>query len=313
MSARSEIRPRGLMFHHFWNADHPRGQGAITAAQLNAAIDALGIANILPPDEWRARVKANTLTPESTCLTFDDGLRCQYDIAEPVLRSRGLRAFWFVYSGPLTGEPDRLELYRLFRTIAFANVDAFYDAFFAIADEAMDAEERRRGSDRAIVSGHLPAYGFYSYEDRRLRYIRDVVLGPARYFVLMDTMMKRQNFDIAGATRRLWVDASMVRTLADAGHEIGLHSHTHPTLLAAMPVEAQRREFARNLEIVAPICGRRTFAAAYPCGSYTRETMAILSDFGVEIAFRANLAQGFGSPMEIPREDHTDFLRDRRL
>lgn len=302
------ILPRAVMFHHFWNADHPRGQGAISADQLDAAIDVLGVENILSPDEWRARAKAGTLTPHSTCLSFDDGLRCQYDIAAPVLRMRGLRAFWFIYSGPLTGEPDRLELYRLFRTIAFPNIDAFHEAFFAAADEAMDADERRRSSNISVVRAHLFDYGFYSYADRRMRFIRDVILGPARYFGIMDAMMSRWQFDSKNAVRRLWIDGDAIRALSDAGHEIGLHSHSHPTLLAAMTREQQRMEFDRNRVELMKIVKQAPTSASYPCNSYSSETIEILKDLGVDIAFRANLSQPYGSLMEIPRQDHVDLF-----
>lgn len=302
------VLPRAVMFHHFWNANHPRGQGAISADQLDAVIEVLGVENILSPDEWRARAKAGTLAPHSTVLSFDDGLQCQYDIAAPVLRMRGLRAFWFIYSGPLTGEPDRLELYRLFRTIAFPSIDAFHEAFFAAADAAMDVDERRRSSDKAVIQTHLSDYGFYSYADRRLRYIRDVVLGPARYFAIMDEMMSRWQFDTKKAVRRLWIETDAIRALSSAGHEIGLHSHSHPTSLAAMTLEQQRMEFDRNRAELMKIVKQAPISASYPCNSYSSETIKILKDLGVDIAFRANLSQPYGSLMEIPRQDHVDLF-----
>ena len=59
----------------------------------------VGLRNILPADEWMARATSDRLDENDLCLTFDDALRCQYDVALPVLEKYGLTAFWFVYSG----------------------------------------------------------------------------------------------------------------------------------------------------------------------------------------------------------------------
>ena len=36
-------------------------------------------------------------------VTFDDNLKCQYDIALPILDKYSLKAFWFIYTSPLDG------------------------------------------------------------------------------------------------------------------------------------------------------------------------------------------------------------------
>ena len=96
--------PHGVMFHHFFDARHPAGQGAISAGQLADLIAFLGRDRILPAAEWQRQAEAGTLAPDALCLTFDDNLRCQYDVALPVLRDEGLTAFWFVCTfGSRTG------------------------------------------------------------------------------------------------------------------------------------------------------------------------------------------------------------------
>src|SRR6266550_8962669 len=93
------MRPHGIMFHHFWDerGKHPRGQGAISGDELRAMIQFLGRDRILPAREWMEKAAAGTLREGDLCLTFDDNLRCQWDVARPVLRELGTTAFWFVY------------------------------------------------------------------------------------------------------------------------------------------------------------------------------------------------------------------------
>src|SRR4051812_1212306 len=100
------------MFHHFHGGAHARGQGAISAQQLDELLDFVGAGRILPALEWQERSTRGTLAPDDLCITFDDALRCQVDIALPVLESRGLTAFWFVYSSVFEGVRERLEIYR---------------------------------------------------------------------------------------------------------------------------------------------------------------------------------------------------------
>src|SRR5689334_18171562 len=113
------------MFHHFHSEalGHPRGQGSLSAGELADLIDYVGRERILPPDEFLRRSRAGRLRPGDLCLTFDDNLRCQFDVAYPVLRDLGLTAFWFVYSSVLDGASERLELYRLFRTTHFESIE----------------------------------------------------------------------------------------------------------------------------------------------------------------------------------------------
>ena len=39
-------------------------------------------------------------------------IRCQYDVARPILDKYDIKAFFFIYSSILTDEPDLLEVFR---------------------------------------------------------------------------------------------------------------------------------------------------------------------------------------------------------
>lgn len=45
----------GILFHHFHDDQHPRGQGSISASDLVEWIDHIGRDKILPPNEWMRR------------------------------------------------------------------------------------------------------------------------------------------------------------------------------------------------------------------------------------------------------------------
>ena len=124
----------GIMFHHFYNEKTIRGQGAISADELKKIIDFYG-SRILSAEHWLEKAKENKLTDSDICLTFDDNLLCQYEIALPILEEYSLTAFWFVYSSVLDGGIENLELFRKFRTKYFSTIDDFYNSFYNILEK----------------------------------------------------------------------------------------------------------------------------------------------------------------------------------
>ncbi|MBF0252068.1 MAG: polysaccharide deacetylase family protein [Alphaproteobacteria bacterium] len=304
------MHAHGLMFHHFCDEGvHPRGQGAITADQFRDLLEFVGTGNILSPSEWMERVETGSLESHHLCLTFDDALRCQYDVALPVMEDLGLQGFWFVYSSVFQGGIERLEVYRYFRTVKFDGIEDFYQSF----EDSLGCS-----SYAGLVQDHLRAftaaeylaqYPIYTDADRRFRFLRDEVLGPKAYLEIMDQLVADSGLDVGALPSRLWLDDMCLRTLQDKGHVVGLHSFSHPTRLANLPATAQRDEYAKNFKHLSEVLGRQPRTVAHPCNSYNSETLSILREMGVVMGFRADMSQTQGGRLELPREDHAMIMR----
>jgi hypothetical protein len=123
----------GLMFHHFHdNKVHKKSQGSITRDQFFKLIKFIGRNNILDSDDFFFRLKEKKLKSTDVCLTFDDGIKSQFDVALPVLEDLKIKSFFFIYSSVFEDKPDFLEVYRYFRSNFYINVDSFYKDFFKI-------------------------------------------------------------------------------------------------------------------------------------------------------------------------------------
>ncbi len=297
------------MFHHFTGQGHARGQGAIDADEFRRLLLHVGPRNILPAEEFLTRHVQGTLASQHTCLSFDDNLRCQYDVALPVMRELGLTAFWFVYTSVLQGRPERLELYRQFRTQYFTDVEAFYDAFFKRLHLLPDAGRLLAQLDRFVPGMYLAEYPFYTDNDRRFRFTRDELLGPKAYESFMDAMIVEHGVRPTELAGGLWMDEACLEQLHHEGHVIGLHSHTHPTRLARLSPAEQRQEYEQNFYLLAALLGERPRSMSHPCNSYDTHTLHILRDLGVQLGFCSNAAAP-GTPLEMPRDDHANVLRD---
>ena len=307
------MKSYGIMFHHFHGGLHPLGQGSISADDFVEMLDWLRQRyRVLDARSFYEAAVSGVLTDEDTCLTFDDSLLCQYEIAAPILADQGVTAFYFVYSSAFTDEPDMLEIYRYFRSTEFPDFDAFFDAF--MSQVAIQQEETvTRALQGFDPDQYLADCSFYSRNDRLFRYLRDRVLTKDQYSNVMAGLMEARHFKIREVYPLIFMDSSHLVDLHSAGNVIGLHSHTHPTDMDALGVADQRDEYRTNYAFISSTVGEEPASMAHPCGRYTPDTLQILSDLGVRLGFRASLSiPEAPSLLEIPREDHANILARMR-
>jgi peptidoglycan/xylan/chitin deacetylase (PgdA/CDA1 family) len=301
----------GIMFHHFHGDSHPVGQGSISADEVADLIEFVGRKKILDASEWQERAVNGRLLRGDICLSFDDALSCQLDIAMPVLDAYEIKAFWFVYTSPFEGFVQRLEVYRYYRDVSFGDIDAFYASFDQYIQQSsfwLDVKQALRDFNPRYYLSEFP---FYSDNDRRFRFIRDKVLGPERYFIIMDAMVIDAGYDTNDLTSRLFLKEEDVNQMYREGHSIGLHSHTHPTNLAGLSASEQLYEYRENIKYLKQVTDGTINCMSHPCNSYNSDTLAILNDLGVDVGFRSNMFP-VDNPgkLEYPREDHANLMKE---
>ena len=301
----------GVNFHYFHGGIHPKSQGSISAEQLERLIVFLGRENILGAREWLVRALAGKLRSNDLCLTFDDGLRGQFDIALPVLESYGITAFFFIYSSPFEGAITPLEIYRYFRTTRFENIDQFYKNFEVAVENSPYAGlvfEALRAADSV---SYMKEYDYYSIADRRFRYLRDKVLGDRRYFEIMERMIEEDGkLDRQKISNILWMNDDCLRELARRGHQVGLHSYSHPTQIDNCDIETQRKEYTRNREHLHRVLGTLPESMSHPCSLYNEDTFIVLRELGIKIGFRDNILKKDGGMLELPRQDQFYLIKE---
>jgi len=224
-------------------------------------------------------------------------------------------AFWFIYSSVFEGRGGTLEVYRRFRTTAFPELDTFYDEFFHRAFSSASGKIARAVVEDGAIQELRAAFPFYSVNDAKFRLIRDRALPPAQYEQIMDGMMAARGVQVEELAKGLWMSDDHLRYLSRHGHVVGLHSYSHPTVLAALSCDEQREEYAQNAAHLSAVCGQRPVAMAHPANSYNDETLAIVRELGIRCGFRSNSVPprpgGVLNPSvwELAREDHANLVR----
>ena len=84
----------GIMFHHFHGKTHPKAQGSISCEEFEELIIKIGLDRVVSAKFFTESILNNSLPKNSVCLTFDDNLKCQFDIALPVLKIKCRTGIW---------------------------------------------------------------------------------------------------------------------------------------------------------------------------------------------------------------------------
>ena len=308
----------GIMFHHFHNDDiHTKGQGSISKDDFYKLINFIGRKNILDADVFFEKFKENKLKENEVCLTFDDAIKCQIDVALPVLEDLKIKSFFFVYTSMFEGKPDNLEVFRYFRMNYFKDVDDFYINFYKTLNK--DLNNFIKQNEKKIKDNKIK-FPLYSIEDIKFRLVRDIFLTKNDYENIMFLMMDEKKFEPRKFYSNLFFSNEDLKNLNKLGHLIGLHSHNHPTLLEKLNYEEQKQEYEKCISIISKILDKSLNEIkwmAHPCGSYNKDTIKILTDLGIELGFKQiitiepekEMKSINNSFLEIARQDHTDIVK----
>lgn len=300
-----------VMFHHFHGKKHLPAQGSLSENDFRDMLIWLKKNySLIGARNYTHKFETNTLCDSDICLSFDDGLKCQYDVAVPVLQEFGLDAFFFVYSSAFTNKPDFLEIYRFFRTSEFNRIDDFYCDFFEIIEQ-LDKKEYKKQQFLYQKIDYLSAFPFYSDNDKWFRYLRDQYLDVVKYHEIMNKMILNHGLDVDEVKKNLWMSEDNLRTIKMKGHTVGLHSYSHPTKISKLSRKEQEIEYLKNYEQLSKVLGASIKAMSHPCGDYNQDTLDILNSMNIEMGFRSSMSvTDIKSPLEIPRDDHSNVFKE---
>jgi len=308
----------GIMFHHFHDDGiHTKGQGSIDKDDFYKMINFIGRNNILDADIFFEKFKNNKLKEKEVCLTFDDGIKCQIDVALPILEELKIKSFFFVYTSMFEEKPDNLEIFRYFRMNYFNNVDEFYNSFYQVLDK--DLKTFFEDNNDKIKATKIK-FPHYSIEDIKFRLVRDIFLTKSQYEETMLLMFNEKQFNYKDFFKKLFFQKDDLKTLDSLGHLVGLHSHNHPTLLEKLNYDEQKDEYEKCLSSISNILDKPKNEIKYmshPCGSYNKDTFEILKELGIELGFKQIMTiepeKGMkkinNSFLEIARQDHAEIYK----
>jgi peptidoglycan/xylan/chitin deacetylase (PgdA/CDA1 family) len=280
----------GIMFHHFHNDKFfKKSRGSVSQDHLIKIIKKIGRKNILDANDFIIRLKEKKLHKNNVCFSFDDGLKCQYKIALPILEDLQIKSFFFIFSSIFTNKADLLEVYRFFRDNYYDNINLFYEDFFSSIYVKYKLFLDLKSKNIKLFKLNYP---YYTINDIRFRLLRDGFLSAKTYKKTMIKLFTKKKFDYLGHINKLYLNKTELKKLYRLGHQIGLHSHYHDINIKKLNYNKQFNTYNKNLNYLSDILKinkSEIKSMSHPLGNYNEETLEVLKKLNIQIGFRDNL------------------------
>ena len=280
-----KLQPNTIVFHNFHNKRSIKLQGSISSFKFEKIIIKLKKNyNLLNADKFYSKLLDGNLSKKDISLSFDDGLKSQYDIAIPILNKYNIKAFFFVFTSSFTNRIDKLELYKYFRSTQFKTMDKFYKNFF------LEINKLKKIDLDSVLSkfekiNYLSEFKFYSRNDRLFRYLRDIILNEENYDSIMKLMMKNKKFNKKNVSKKLYFSKQDLKKINKQNHIIGLHSYTHPTNMDKLSYKKQLLEYKKNKQFIEKELKCKVETMAHPCGKFNKNTIKVLKKLNIKLGF----------------------------
>jgi peptidoglycan/xylan/chitin deacetylase (PgdA/CDA1 family) len=279
--------------------EQPRAIFPVTTAQLAAQIAALAQSHqLVSRDELVAAVDGEGVLPDRACvLTFDDGLRCQYELALPVLERLGAPAIFFVPGRPIA-ERHVLEVHKL----------------HALREIVTDEDLRARLPAELPEVSAEEAQIHYRYdtpEAAQLKFLLNLRLPADRRRELVDELFAAEFPDENAVAEELYMDAAQVAKLEHKHRALGAHSYAHQPLATLSNGELED-DTARVTQLLVELTGVRPRAFSYPYGTpatVDARTAEAVGAAGYRFAFtmRREANETLEAPLLLGRLDTNDI------
>lgn len=246
--------------------------------------------------------------PERSCLiTFDDGIRCQYEVALPVLDELGIPAVFFVMGGPYL-----LKKIPLVHKIHWCRANWGNGEILDFI-EHQAAERKIPGHPSKVEMEKARKFKPYDDEESsKLKYFLARVLPMETADRIMDRFLEKKKVDLSRLRSDFFMSEEMVRNLGDR-EMLGSHAVMHVPLSMLSPEELSA-ELLRSRSYLESLCGRRIEALSYPYGiadSVSRAVADQAAAAGYRVAYTMERAHNtsLDDPCLLARIDCRDIGR----
>jgi peptidoglycan/xylan/chitin deacetylase (PgdA/CDA1 family) len=277
----------------------PRAIFPVTTEALAEQVEKLSRDyELVSRDELVAAVDGEGVLPDRACvLTFDDGLRCQFELALPVLEQLGVPAVFFVPGRPLT-ERRVLEVHKL----------------HALRERLTDDELRARLPPGLPEVSAEEAQAHYRYdvpEAAALKFLLNIRLPADKRRELVDELFAAEFPDESALAEELYMVAGQVAELEREHHAVGAHSYAHQPL-ATLPNGELENDVAQVTQLLEELTGARPRAFSYPYGTpaaVDARTAEAVGAAGYAFAFtmRREVNETLDAPLLLGRLDTNDI------
>mgnify|MGYP001826303071 CR=1 FL=1 len=264
-----------LIYHRVLESGDAFRTGDATAEEFDAQIGMLS--RTFPCYTFGRSVQEYLREPgnegPAVAVTFDDGYRDNHDLALPILQKHGVPATFFVASGYLNNG-------IMWNDLLIESIRSAIGERIRIPEADVEETYLSDENDAVCLANNL--IGTVKHWDRSRR--QDFV----------ESLARRLSYE---ANVRLMMNHAEVRSMSDAGMEIGAHTVSHP-ILSNLATDESMQEIIQSKSDLEHIIGKEVKSFAYPNGRPGHDFSAKDVDNVVAAGFSAaaTTAPGYASP-----------------
>lgn len=279
----------------------------MTPAEFQAQLERLGEVGVFVSGQQVCDAIAgkDVLPDRAILVTFDDGLREQYDFAWPVLNRMGIPALFFINTSPIADcTVSQVHKIHLLRS-QVAPEDFLQMLLRHAREQEIELDFNMDGNEAASQ------YPYDTPQNAQLKYALNFLLPLSDRERLIERCFGEVFYEReAEISKKLYMNVEQINELNRRGC-LGSHAHEHLPLglLPAAEAEDQIRQAIRHVE---RWTGHRPFAMSYPYGSEDACSVevgelaarqGIVFAFTMERAGNSSLAQS----LHLARFDSNDL------
>jgi len=222
-------------------------------------------------------------------LSFDDGYSDHYKYVFPELLSRGAVGSFFIPTEAIF-ERKLLDVNKIHLILAKnSNIEQLIARINAIFD-ANNGEVTIERSFNELRSEHSIATLINDSDTRFVKLLLQELLPiNLRKIVLDDLFEDYVKRDESAIVDELYMNPDQIKSMHEAGMNIGSHGHTH-SRLEFMSEESQMIDFKLSLQHLKSVgIDDANVVVCYPYGSSNKATKAVLSAIGCHAAISSKL------------------------
>lgn len=234
-------------------------------------------------------------------ITFDDGLKDQYDNAVPILKQHHVGGTFFIITATLQGRvPLAHKIHTITSRVSMNDLLEKFNVF--LPDVFPNLTRYLIPRDRRLTDKRR-------YDDTISANVKETLMTAPRDIsdAFLTHMAIELGIDERELAKKLFMNMQEIQTLDKEGFFIESHTHNHYALSGA-DLDVQRNDVDAAEKVFKNMLGRSPKVMAYPYGR-PPETDEVLYEYGFThaVTVESRTVSDADHPLHIPRFDTNDI------
>ncbi|MBI2047658.1 MAG: polysaccharide deacetylase family protein [Parcubacteria group bacterium] len=297
------LNDKYILIHYHYIEDSNKdnsGMNPCSISEFEKHIKFLSENYVSAPIEKTFEAAKNNSGERYYSITFDDGLKDQYENAIPILKKYGAQATFFLITQTLEGAlPSAHKLHIILSKISIFETIDLWNRFLKgrypeHADTFFIPKDRRLVSNRRL------------YADIPTANIKEVftAISPVIRDEFLSFLFEKYNFNEKELCEKLFLNPEEIKHIQKEGFSVGIHTHVHEPI-GVLGQEMLAADFEKSKKWFKKLIGKEPILFSYPYGIIPNwGTSAVQKEgmtYAVTVLERAVSAND--NPLLIPRYD----------